>query len=70
MITVIKKEIKISPGLLSKIEWACAFSKTTPKIVNGTLRIIKHTNLAYVRIYFKIYQICCTNERQKSRIKN
>ena len=48
MITVIKKEIKISKELLSKIEWACAFSKTTPKIINGTLRIIKHTNLAYV----------------------
>lgn len=48
MITIIKKEIKISEELLSKIEWACTFSKTTPKIINGTLRIIKHTNLAYI----------------------
>ena len=48
MITIIKKEIKISEELLSKIEWACAFNKTTPQIFNGNLRIIKHTNLAYV----------------------
>ena len=48
MITIIKKEIKISEELLSKIEWACTFSKVIPKIINGTLRIIKHTNLAYV----------------------
>ena len=48
MITIIKKEIKISEELLSKIEWACTFSKTTPIIINGTIRIIKHTNLAYV----------------------
>ena len=48
MITIIKKEIKISEELLSKIRWACTFSKTNPKIINGALRIIKHTNLAYV----------------------
>ena len=48
MINIIKKEIKISKELLSKIEWACAFNKTTLQIFNGNLRIIKHTNLAYV----------------------
>lgn len=48
MITIIKKEIKISKELLSKIEWACTFSKTTPKITNGNMRIIEHTNLAYI----------------------
>ena len=48
MITIIKKEIKISEELLSKIRWACTFSKTNPKIINGALRIIKHTNLAYI----------------------
>lgn len=48
MIVTIKKEIKISKELLSKIQWACAFSKLTPQIINGSLRIIKHTNLAYV----------------------
>ena len=48
MITIIKKEIKISKELLSKIQWACAFSKSTPQIINRNLRIIKHTNLAYV----------------------
>ena len=39
MITIIKKEIKISKELLSKIEWACAFSKTTPRIINRTKKI-------------------------------
>ena len=48
MITIIKKEIKISEELLSKIKWVCTFSKATPKIINGTLRILKHTNLAYI----------------------
>ena len=48
MITIIKKVIKISIELLSKIEWVCAFSKSIPQITNGNLRIIKHTNLAYV----------------------
>ena len=48
MITIIKKKIEISDELLSKINWACTLSKTRPKIFNGYLRIIKHTNLAYV----------------------
>ena len=35
MITIIKKEIKISPELLSKIEWACTLNNfCTP---TGTL---------------------------------
>ncbi len=44
MINIIKKEIKISKELLSKIELACAFNKTTsqnsvygiiPKFIGG-----------------------------------
>ncbi len=54
MINIIKKEIKISEELLSKIKWACTFCKTTPKIINGTLRIIKHTNLAYIELHRSI----------------
>lgn len=48
MISTIKREITINKELRSKIEWACAFSKSTPQIINGCLRIIKHTNLAYI----------------------
>ena len=48
MLNIIKKEINMSKELLSKIEWTCKMKKVKPKIYNGTLRIIKHTNLAYV----------------------
>ena len=51
MLHIIKKEINMSKELLSKIEWACRLKfkgKGQPQIVNGCLRIIEHTNLAYV----------------------
>ena len=48
-LNIIKKEINMSNELLSKIEWACRFNgKEQPQIINGCLRIIEHTNLAYV----------------------
>ena len=48
MLHIIKKEINMSKELLSKIEWTCKMKKVKPKIINGTLRIVEHTNLAYV----------------------
>ena len=51
MLHIIKKEINMSKELLSKIEWACRLKfkgKEQPQIINGCLRIIEHTNLAYV----------------------
>ena len=45
---IIKKEINMSKELLSKIEWTCKMKKVKPEIINGTLRIVEHTNLAYV----------------------
>ena len=60
MLNVIKKEINISKELKSKIMWACQLKlkgKEKPQIINGCLRIIEHTNLAYV-------------ERDKVIIKN
>ena len=44
MLHIIKKEINMSKELLSKIE----MKKVKPEIINGTLRIVEHTNLAYV----------------------
>ena len=38
----------MSKELLSKIEWTCKMKKVKPEIINGTLRIVEHTNLAYV----------------------
>ena len=51
MISIVKKKNKISRELLSKIEWACRFSSIELKqqmVIEGCLRIIEHTNLAYV----------------------
>ena len=51
MIRIVKKKNKISRDLLSKIEWACrlnAIKFEHQMIVEGCLRVIEHTNLAYV----------------------
>ena len=48
MLHIIKQEINMSKELLSKIEWTCKMKKVKPEIINGTLRIVEHTNLAYV----------------------
>lgn len=48
MICTIKKKIKITKELQSKISWACTFCKVVPKITEGSLDIIDKTNLAYV----------------------
>lgn len=48
MIDTIKKKIKITNDLQSKISWACTFNKVKPKITEGCLHIIDKTNLAYV----------------------
>ena len=48
MLHIIKKEINMSNELLSKIELTCKMKKVKPEIINGTLRIVEHTNLAYV----------------------
>lgn len=46
MIHTVNRKIKMNKELRSKIEWACSFVNKAPK--NGNLRIIEHTNLAYV----------------------
>lgn len=48
MLSITRKEINISKELKSKIEWTCKLKQVTPKIINGSLRIVEHTNLAYV----------------------
>ena len=51
MINIVKKKNKISRDLLSKIEWACRLNSIkldNQMILEGYLRIIEHTNLAYV----------------------
>lgn len=51
MLSITRKEINISKELKSKIMWACQLKlkgKEKPQIINGCLKIIEHTNLAYV----------------------
>ena len=48
MIDIVKREINITDELRSKIKWACTFNNCVPMIKNGSLKIIEHTNLAYV----------------------
>ena len=51
MISIVKKKNKIKRELLSKIEWACSLNAIKLEhemIFEGCLRIIEHTNLAYV----------------------
>ena len=51
MINIVKKKNKISRDLLSKIEWACRLNSIKfeyQMILEGCLRVIEHTNLAYV----------------------
>ena len=51
MIRIVKKKNKIREELLSKIEWACSLNSIKLehiRVYEGCLRIIEHTNLAYV----------------------
>ncbi len=48
MINIVKKKINMSDELKAKIKWSCKFSKKSYEIIEGYLRIVEHTNLAYV----------------------
>ena len=48
MINIVKKKINISKELYSKIKWSCKFNKKSFQLIEGNLRIVDHTNLAYV----------------------
>ena len=48
MIRIIKKKINMSDELKTKINWSCKFNNRPYQIIEGHLRIVEHTNLAYV----------------------
>lgn len=48
MIKIISKPIEIENELRKKIEFICDFCNTKPKIINGNIRNIEHTNLSYI----------------------
>ena len=41
----------MSDKLKTKINWSCKFNKKSYQIIEGYLRIVEHTNLAYVEPY-------------------
>ena len=51
MINIIKQEILIDESLKKKLEFICDFCNTTPTFVNGSIRKITRTNLAYIELY-------------------
>ncbi len=48
MIKIVKKKIDMSKELKDKIIWTCKFSNQSYQMIEGCLRIVEHTNLAYV----------------------
>ena len=48
MINIIKQEIPIDESLKKKLGFICDFCNTKPKIINGNIRNIEHTNLSYI----------------------
>ncbi len=48
MINIVKKKINMSDELKAKINWSCKFNNRPYQIIEGHLRIVEHTNLAYV----------------------
>ncbi len=51
MINIIKKKINMSDEFKAKINWSCKFNKKSYQIIEGYLRIVEHTNLAYVELH-------------------
>ena len=76
MISIVKKKNEISRDLLSKIEWACrlnAIKLEHQMILEGCLRVIEHTNLAYVephRVIIKNNLYLFFNEQKHFYIGN
>lgn len=48
MVNIIKEELPIEESLRKKLELICEFAKTTPTIINGSIRKIDKTNLTYI----------------------
>ena len=48
MVNIIKEELSLEESLRKKIEFICDFCNTKPKIINGNIRNIEHTNLSYI----------------------
>ena len=45
---IIKEELRFEESLKKKLEFICDFCNTTPTFINGSIRKIDKSNLAYV----------------------
>ncbi len=48
MVTIRNEKIEMEEALKNKIEFICSFCGTTPTIYNGSIKMIRHTNLQYL----------------------
>ena len=49
MLTIETKELKISEEIKRKVEMICRFSNVKYELLNGNIKSIKNTNIAYVK---------------------
>ena len=49
MLTMETKELKISEEIKRKVEMICRFSNVKHEFLNGNIKSIKNTNIAYVK---------------------
>lgn len=48
MINIVSKPIEFEIELKKKVEFICNFCNTKPKIINGNIINIEHSNLSYI----------------------
>ncbi len=48
MIKFTTQELEMESNLKQRIEFICEFCHTTPKIINGSIKLINNTNLNYL----------------------
>ena len=73
MINIISKPLEFDYELKKKIEFICDFCNTKPKIINGNIRNIEHTNLSYIephRVIIKGITFLAFNYSNEIFIKN
>lgn len=47
-IKIIKQELEFKECLKQRLEFICEFSKVNPTFINGSIRKLERTNLAYI----------------------
>ena len=51
MLTIETKELKISDELKRKVEMICRFACVKYEFINGNIKSIKETNIAYIKLH-------------------